>query len=80
MAVPGDVANFDVATHPGIYNREPDATTLADPSMSHHPSTNPHRGDVPGKMKLIAEHTCGACLGLASREDIDVRSSTHVPR
>ena len=62
MAVPGDVANFDVATYPGIYNRAPDANTLADPSMPYHPSTNPHRGDVPGKMKLIAEHICGAYL------------------
>lgn len=63
MAVPGDVANFDIATYPGIYNRAPDASTLIDPSRPYHPSTNPHRGDVPGKMKLIAEHICGAYLG-----------------
>ena len=63
MAVPGNVANFDVATYPGIYNRAPDTNTLVDPSRPYHPSTNPHRGDVPGKMKLIAEHICSAYLG-----------------
>ena len=62
MAVPGDVANFDIATYPGIYNRAPDTSTLIDPSRPYHPSTNPHRGDVPGKMKLIAEHICGTYL------------------
>lgn len=46
----------------GIYNRASDANTLADPSLPYHPSTNLHRGDVPGKMKLIAEHICGAYL------------------
>lgn len=59
MACPGDVAAFSTVSYQGTLNRAPDTNTLTDATKPYNPTTNPHRGDVPGKMKRLAEDICG---------------------
>jgi len=58
MAIPGNVRDFSPETYPGEFDRAPNSDTLIDPNAPYNPSTNPHRGDVPSKIKLLAEHIC----------------------
>lgn len=58
-AIPGNVRGFLIITYPGDYDWPPDSDTLVDPTNSYNPITNPHLGDVPSKVKLLAEYICG---------------------
>ena len=58
-AIPGNVRGFyqdPPDTYPGNFDHPPDSDTLVNPTLPYHPSTNPHLGDVPSKIKLLAEH------------------------
>lgn len=59
-AIPGDVtAAFDAGTYPGAFDYPPtNAQTLVDHESEYHAYDNPHRGDVPGKVKLLADCIC----------------------
>lgn len=58
-AIPGYVRGFSVTTYPGDYDWPPDSDTLVVPTDSYNPITNPHLGDVPSKVKLLADYICG---------------------
>ena len=59
LAVPGNVAGFYKGdTYPGLWDFSPDQDTCVDQSTPYNAITNPHRGDVPSKVKLLAEHIC----------------------
>ena len=59
LACPGNVAGYSKSTYPDLYDRPPDSSTLLDRSKAYNPFSNPHKGDVPGKIKSIAEYLCG---------------------
>ena len=59
LAVPGNVAGFHKGdTYPGLWDFPPDQDTCVDASKPYSAVTNPHRGDVPSKVRLLAEHIC----------------------
>lgn len=65
-SVPGNVRGFfqdPPEMYPSSFDHPPDSDSLVDPSLPFHPSTNPHFGDVPSKMKLLAEYFCSGGSG-----------------
>ena len=61
LAVPGNVAasyNRDASNYPGQWDFPPDQDTCVDPSSPYDAVFNTHRGDVPSKIRLLAEHIC----------------------
>lgn len=59
LAVPGNVAGFHKGdTYPGLWDFPPDQDTCVDASQPYNAETNPHRGDVPSKIRLLAEYIC----------------------
>ena len=50
---------FRLLLTPASMITAPDSATLVDPNDSYSPIINPHLGDVPSKVKLLAEYICG---------------------
>ena len=62
-SIPGNVRGLfqdPPEPYPTEFDQPPDSDTLLDPSLSYDPTTNNHVGDVPSKIRLLAEHICGA--------------------
>jgi hypothetical protein len=65
-AVPGNVRGFyqdPPELYPGKFDAPPDSDTLIDPTQPYNPSLNPHLGDVPTKIKILAEYFCSNGMG-----------------
>lgn len=62
QSIPGNVYGFyqDPASYPGQYDEPPSSTTLQDSTIPYNPISNPHIGDVPGKINLLADQICPA--------------------
>ena len=59
LAVPGNVVDsYKGHTYPGLWDFPPDQDTCVDASQPWSAETNPHRGDVPSKIRLLAERIC----------------------
>lgn len=62
-SIPGNVRGFfqdPSEPYPTEFDQPPDSDTLMDPSLPYNPVTNNHSGDVPSKIRLLAEYMCGA--------------------
>jgi len=65
-SIPGNVRGFyqdPPEPYPSAFDQPPDSDTLSDPNMPYTPATNSHLGDVPSKMKLLAEYICSGASG-----------------